>query len=85
MLCMRLPVLRVLCRQSGIPNDQEVLGILLLGGLREVEASREDGFAVDDHHLVVRDRMLGVDYRRHPLIRQEIGRGIFFGSVPQFT
>jgi hypothetical protein len=66
MLRMRLPVLRVLHGQCGIPNDQQVLGVLLLGRLREVEASREDGFAVDDHHLGVRNRMLDVDHRRHP-------------------
>src|SRR5215211_2039247 len=72
MLAMRLPVLGILCREGLVLDDQQVLRILGLGRLREVEASRDDGFAVDDHHLVVRDRMLGVDQRRHSLVREEV-------------
>lgn len=47
MLRMRLPVLRVLRGECGIPNDQEVLGVLFLGRLGEIEAASEDGFAID--------------------------------------
>jgi hypothetical protein len=73
MLRMRLPVLRVLRGQSWIPNDQQVLGVLLLGRLGEVEASRDDDLAVDNHDLVMRDGVYRVDLGRHLLIRQEVG------------
>jgi hypothetical protein len=71
-----------LYRQRGFPPITSLrlvahLGVFLLRRLRKVEASCEDGFAVDDHHLVVRKRMVGVNLRWHPLVGQEVGRGVF--------
>ena len=43
------------------PDDEEVLGVLLLGGLREVERTGDDDRPVDDDDLVVGDGVLGVD------------------------
>src|SRR5882724_722889 len=75
MLAMPIPVLRILCRQGWIADDQQVLGVLLLDGFGEVETSRDDDFAIDVHDLVMRNRVVGVNHRGHPLVRQEIGRG----------
>jgi hypothetical protein len=47
MVPMRLPVLRVQRCQCRITDDQEVLRVLLLGGLGEVEAPGEDSLAID--------------------------------------
>jgi hypothetical protein len=49
---MRLPVLGVLRGQCRIPEDQQVFGVLLLGGLGEIETPRDGDFVVDDHHLI---------------------------------
>jgi hypothetical protein len=81
MLGVRLPVLYVLRRQCLIPDDQQVLGVLLLGGLGEVETSRDDEFTVDDDHLVMRNRMLGVDHRQHALVREEVSGGILLRAL----
>ena len=38
MLVMHVPILGILRRQCFVPDDRQVLGILLLGGLGEIEA-----------------------------------------------
>jgi hypothetical protein len=48
MLRMRLSVLRVLRGQSGIANDQQVLGVPLLGGLREVKTSCDNALPINN-------------------------------------
>jgi hypothetical protein len=48
MLPMGVPVLCVLCGKGLVADDQQILGILLLGRLGEVEASRDDELAIDD-------------------------------------
>ena len=53
MLAMRLPILRVLCRHSGIPDDHEILRILVLRRVGEVEAARDDGLTIDDDDLIM--------------------------------
>jgi hypothetical protein len=68
MLRVSLPVLRVLCRQRPVRDDQHVLGVPLLRRLREVEAPRNDGFTVDDHHLIMRDGVIGINRRGHALV-----------------
>jgi hypothetical protein len=66
MLRMLLLILRVLRGQCGIANDQHVHGVFLLCGLREVKTSCNNSLPIDDHDLVVRDAVGGVDLRRTP-------------------
>jgi hypothetical protein len=40
-----------------VADDEHVLRVHLLAGLREVHRARDDRRAVDDHNLVVRDRV----------------------------
>jgi hypothetical protein len=58
---MGLPVRRVLVGQGLVADHDQVLGVGVLGLLREVETARDDRLAVDDHDLVVGDGVLGVD------------------------
>jgi hypothetical protein len=78
MLRMDPPVLGVLRRQRLVPNDQHILSVLLLGGLGEIETPRDDGFPIDNHHLIMRNGVRGINLREHALVGQEVGRGIFF-------
>ena len=57
MLSMLPPVGRVLCGQFLAPQDQKILSILFFGGSREIERPGQDGLGVNDHDLVVGDRM----------------------------
>ena len=81
MLAMGLPVLGILRRQGWMTDDQQILGVFLLGGFGEVKAASHDQFTIDDDHLMVRNRVVGVDQSRHPLIRQEIGRRILLRAL----
>jgi hypothetical protein len=58
-----------------------ILGVLVLRRLREVEAAGEDRLAIDDDHLVMGNRVVGVDHGRHPLVGQEVRRGIFLRAL----
>ena len=53
MVAVVLPVVEVGFGEFLRPDDEEILGILLLGGLREVERTRDDDRPVDDDDLVV--------------------------------
>ena len=78
---MFLPVSGVLPGERNIMNGQEVFGVLLLGGLGEIEAPRKDRVAVDDHYLVVGDGVAGVDPNGNASVSQE-GRGrIMSGAI----
>jgi hypothetical protein len=81
MLDVRLPVLGVLRRQRLVPDDQHVLGVLLLRRLGEIETPRDNGLAVENHHLIMRDGMFGINHRGHALVGQEVGRGVFLGPL----
>jgi hypothetical protein len=81
MLPMDFPVGRVLGGQGRIAKEQHVLRMLLLSRLGEVEASRDDGFAVDDDDFVKGNGVFRVDHGRHALIGQKIGRGILLGAL----
>ena len=78
---MRVPVLRVLCGQCLVPDDEQVLRVLLLRRLGEVEAPGEHRLAVDDHHLVVRNGVVGIDHGRHALIGEEVGGGVLLTTL----
>src|SRR5262249_29664599 len=49
----------------GIVDQDQVLGIVLFGCLREIKAARYDRLPVNDHDFVVCNRVLGVDQHRH--------------------
>ena len=80
-LRVRLPVLGVLISQCLVPDDQHVFGILLLRRFGEVKTAREDGLAVDDHHLIMRNGMRGINLCGDALVGQEVGRGVFLGAL----
>src|SRR5215467_11201772 len=70
------PVFRVAGGQGVIPDDEEILGILPLRGRGEVEGSRDDRLAVDDHDLVVGDGVPAVDQGGDARMGEEVRRGI---------
>ena len=76
-----LPVGRVLGGEVRAADDQQVLGVVLFGSRREVEAARNDGLAVDDHDLVVGDGVLGVDLRGDAGVNHEVRRRILLGPL----
>ena len=78
---MRVPVLRVLCGQCFVADDQHVFRVLFLRRLREIERPRDDNLAVDDHHLVMGDGVGGVDLCRYPLVGEEVGGGVFLRAL----
>ena len=45
---MRLPIRRILCRQRGIAEDQQIFGVPILSRFREVETAGEDRGATED-------------------------------------
>ncbi len=48
------PISRIDPCQGLVVDHQQVLGVVVLGRTGEVEGTRNDGLAVDQHHLVVR-------------------------------
>lgn len=58
---VRLPIVPVELGQHRISDDEQILGVLLLGCLSEVEAARVHDLPIDDHHLVVCDGVSAVD------------------------
>jgi len=50
---MNLPVLDIFLGQSLIPNDDEILGVLILGRQGEIERPRYHDLPVDNHDLIV--------------------------------
>ena len=72
-------MLRMLRCQRLIVSDQHVVRVLLLRRCGEIAAPRDDGFAVDDHGLIMRDTIVGINRRRHALVGQEAGGRIFLG------
>ena len=82
--CMGLvnaEILPIESSQFGAALDgKEVLGVVRLGGLREVEAACDDGFLIDDHDFVVSDGMLSIDEDFQPFLNasRHIGTQIDF-------
>src|SRR5262245_33162094 len=81
MLPMRFPVLGILGGKGLIADEQEIFRVFHLGRYGEVETSRDDEFTVNDDYPVVRDRVVCIDHRLYPLIRQAVGRGIFLRTL----
>jgi|SRR6516164_2020541 len=81
MLKMFLPVGCVLLDERRIANAHEVFSVLLLRCLGEIETSRKDRVAVDNHDLVVCDGVLGIDPDRNSGVSQEGCRRIMSGAI----
>ena len=79
---MRLDILCIRLHQRWrLGDDQEVLDVVLLCSLAEVETPRNYGRAIDDHHLAVCDRVLGIDARGDAGIEQKRGGTVLLGLV----
>ena len=77
-----LEVFQVLVSQLLVVfEDDEVLGVFVLGLVREIKAARQNDAAVDHHHLVVGDGMLGVDKKGHLVLCQDVQIGMRFFLV----
>ncbi len=78
---MGVPVLGVPGSQVFTPDDQEVLGVVVLGPFGEIEGARDDHTRVDYHDVVVGDLMLGVDPGADTRVGEEVGGGVFLGPL----
>src|ERR1051326_324852 len=58
---MSVPILSVALSQLRVVNDQQVLSVILLGGLGKIEGAGQDKVAVKDHDFVVSNGVGGVD------------------------
>lgn len=74
---MLLPILRVESCQVPVPDDQQVLGILLLGLLREIEAPGYHGLSADNDDFVVGNLVTRVYLDRNPLVGEECRFRVF--------
>lgn len=75
-------VLAVLAGQVGVVlNDEEVLGVAFLSGLREVERTGNDGPVVDEDNLVVGDGVAVVDEGGDALVEEEVEFAVVLGFL----
>ncbi len=70
-LGMFLPVLYVESSQFLVMEDKEVLGVLLFDGLGKIETPGNYRLTVQDHDLVVSDRVGRVYFNRNALVGEE--------------
>ena len=54
------PVFEVIAREILRLDNQEILGVFHLRGPREIETAANDRLLVDDHDLIVGDRVGGM-------------------------
>lgn len=71
---MGLPVLGVLRRERLVPDAQQVFRGLLLRRFGKVKTSGNDGLPIDYYHLVMGNRVVHMDHRRHHLAGKAIRR-----------
>ena len=76
MLAVLPPVGRVLGGQFPAPQNQKVLSIPFLGRFREIERPGQNSLPVDDHDLVVSNRMPRINEGRDTGMNQERRRRI---------
>ena len=70
---VRLPVRGVPGGKRPVVHDQHVFGVVLLGGLGEIETAGYDRSPVDDYNLVVGYRVPGVYPSGDAHIDQKVG------------
>lgn len=78
---MFLPVGNILRSQFRGANHKQVFGVLFLGRLGEVKATRYHRGPVDNHKLVVGNSVLGVDQGRDASMGDEICRRVFLATL----
>ena len=66
-----LPVRRVSLSQRRVSDHHHIFRVPLLGGVGELERTRDDRVAIDDHHVVIRDGMGGVNPDGDTGLRQQ--------------
>jgi len=76
MLAVFPPVGRVLGGQFLAPQNQKILSILFLGCFRKIERPGQNSLPVDDHDLVVSNRMARINEGRDAGMNQERRRRI---------
>ncbi len=76
MLAVFPPVGRVLGGQFPAPQNQKVLSIPFLGRFRDIERPGQNSLPVDDHDLVVSNRMARINEGRDAGMNQERRRRI---------
>lgn len=72
---MRQSVRAIFVHDSRIIDNQNVFGISFLGRLCEIERPGDHLAAIEDHQLVVSDRVPGIDKRRQRRCSPETARG----------
>ena len=81
MFLVLIPVLHVNLRQIFIPDDQQILCVLLLSSLGKIKAPCDNCFFIDDHDLVMRNGMFTVNVGWNASIRYKSGGGISFSPL----
>jgi hypothetical protein len=67
----------ILLGEDRVVDYQQVLRVMLLRRSGEVEGAREDHAVIDDHDLVMRNGVLGVNERRDAAVLDEIRLRVF--------
>jgi hypothetical protein len=68
----RLPIGNVLLSNGRVTNDQQILGVPLLGSFGEIETAGNHGKTVNDDHLVVSNCMVVVDQWYDPGVARKV-------------
>jgi len=75
------PILNIPACQRAIQHHKQVLCVLLLLGAGEIETSANDGFPVNDHDLIVHNRMGWVYHGGDSGMGQKVGLAILLPSL----
>ena len=79
---MPIPVINIpLSEFLGIQN-QEIFSIPLFCRFCEIEASGNNRFLIDNHHLIVSYGVVSVNISRNAHVKSEVGCAVAFGLVP---
>ena len=71
------PVLEIRPRDSGVGDEEQVLGVALLGGPGEVEGAGDGHALVYDDDFVMGDGVFGINEGEDMVVREEIRLGVF--------
>ena len=75
------PILLISLNQLRVVKNQYILSILLLRGLREVERSRDHGFAVHDDYFIVGGLVISIEKDGNTRIEEGLALGKFFEKI----
>ena len=80
---MHLPIIEISPRQHRITQQQQIFGIPLARRFREIIRTRQNTLAIDNDHLVMRDRTARIDPERNTLINEKPGRKMDVPTDPK--